>query len=584
MSPSPSALCGADAGKSGRYELPFRRCSNEEPGASDEPNHVRRGQLGATAVAHLAVPSRFPARFNTASRPISAANWRSKGFYGAPASVGVVGSSPSACETAAGTLGSSALGGFSASGTTQLGFCLASGAVAGFELGRGAPVSPRSSTSASGLSFVGSPVASGAGGGLIPTTPRGPHAGARRMELVLPDNAVGYCFVRPNGTRTRLIPADMLPFSLQGVPTMEPDNSNLVELPIPAGMSPDGKNTNTSRLSLLRGRNSDAIQSSYNASIPAASLAPSGQQKKIKVYCDKWVHEGVCAFTQQGCKYKHEMPFDRATQHSLGLFHGLPAWWKKAQQELATPVLAPSAEENYPVARGTTRLQAQQQQTTMMMRSAGPQQQHQQQHQQHHSPSSGFGGRVTNGSSSTTGFGTGWDRAAGAGGSKFVPESSMSTWWRRGPAPENSPVKETNQYEREWEAVPHHPATSGAPSRNAYNNNNNNTDNSFTTSTSPNTNQHIQQKNNNVANNSNDFGPVGSSRPLPRSAILPGRGGDGGGSQQRQSSISASPPTVIPRLFATANELQNSASNGGGTPTTTTTTSPEEAMGGVRLN
>jgi len=156
-----------------------------------------------------------------------------------------------ACEAAAGTLGSSALGGFSASGTTQLGFCLASGAVAGFELGRGAPVSPRSSTSASGLSFVGSPVVSGAGGGLIPTTPRGRHAGARRMELVLPDNAVGYCFVRPNGTRTRLIPADMLPFSLQGVPTMEPDNSNLVELPIPAGMSPDGKNTNTSRLSLL---------------------------------------------------------------------------------------------------------------------------------------------------------------------------------------------------------------------------------------------------------------------------------------------------------------------------------------------
>ncbi|KAK7992012.1 hypothetical protein PG996_012975 [Apiospora saccharicola] len=58
-------------------------------------------------------------------------------------------------------------------------------------------------------------------------------------------------------------------------------------------------------------------------------------QRRPKIYCDKWVHEGVCAFTQQGCKYKHEMPFDKMTQHQLGLFHGLPQWWKKHQAELA---------------------------------------------------------------------------------------------------------------------------------------------------------------------------------------------------------------------------------------------------------
>jgi hypothetical protein len=63
-------------------------------------------------------------------------------------------------------------------------------------------------------------------------------------------------------------------------------------------------------------------------------LSPAGSPtaRKNKVYCDKWVHEGVCAFTQQGCRYKHEMPLDKATQHSLGLFHGLPGWWKKRQQ------------------------------------------------------------------------------------------------------------------------------------------------------------------------------------------------------------------------------------------------------------
>ncbi|KAI1091872.1 hypothetical protein F5B19DRAFT_492935 [Rostrohypoxylon terebratum] len=69
-------------------------------------------------------------------------------------------------------------------------------------------------------------------------------------------------------------------------------------------------------------------------------------QRRPKVYCDKWVHEGVCAFTQQGCKYKHEMPFDKVTQHALGLFHGFPAWWKKHQADLSRqregPAVVPS--------------------------------------------------------------------------------------------------------------------------------------------------------------------------------------------------------------------------------------------------
>lgn len=72
-------------------------------------------------------------------------------------------------------------------------------------------------------------------------------------------------------------------------------------------------------------------QSRIDTIVASAAQPP----KRPKVYCDKWVHEGVCAFTQQGCKYKHEMPMDRATQHQLGLFHGLPAWWKKHQAELA---------------------------------------------------------------------------------------------------------------------------------------------------------------------------------------------------------------------------------------------------------
>jgi hypothetical protein len=46
-----------------------------------------------------------------------------------------------------------------------------------------------------------------------------------------------------------------------------------------------------------------------------------------------WIHEGRCAFTQTGCKFKHEMPLDEPSQKALGLFQGLPAWYKKQQQE-----------------------------------------------------------------------------------------------------------------------------------------------------------------------------------------------------------------------------------------------------------
>src|SRR5690349_3432924 len=71
----------------------------------------------------------------------------------------------------------------------------------------------------------------------------------------------------------------------------------------------------------------DAIVAQSSMSSPP-SRAPFFKREKI--YCDKWIHEGVCAFTQMGCKYKHEMPMDRATQQTLGLNHGLPNWYRRA--------------------------------------------------------------------------------------------------------------------------------------------------------------------------------------------------------------------------------------------------------------
>lgn len=46
------------------------------------------------------------------------------------------------------------------------------------------------------------------------------------------------------------------------------------------------------------------------------------------------MHEGICAFEQQGCRYLHDMPSDKATQVALGLFQGYPPWWKKHQADL----------------------------------------------------------------------------------------------------------------------------------------------------------------------------------------------------------------------------------------------------------
>ncbi|KAK2019332.1 hypothetical protein LZ32DRAFT_229066 [Colletotrichum eremochloae] len=130
-----------------------------------------------------------------------------------------------------------------------------------------------------------------------------------------------YCLDRGNGNFTRLIPADLLP-PLAGIPAVQAGVDGMLVLPPPRGSDPHSLSVNSLQPVAFKRRIDHIV---------ASSPTPP---KKPKIYCDKWVHEGVCAFTQQGCKYKHEMPLDKATQNSLGLFHGLPTWWKKQQAEL----------------------------------------------------------------------------------------------------------------------------------------------------------------------------------------------------------------------------------------------------------
>ncbi|KAJ4415668.1 hypothetical protein N0V85_002613 [Neurospora sp. IMI 360204] len=168
-----------------------------------------------------------------------------------------------------------------------------------------------------------------------------------------PHQFYAYAYDRGNGRYTRLIPADMLP-PLVGVPAYESDISRLFVLELPQALDNDERNTNVETVQTQVAQK-DAVQSQIDQIVlasnsPAANTSLTHQSaavayltppplhgqgpKRAKIFCDKWVHEGTCAFTQQGCKYKHEMPYDRATQHMLGLFHGLPAWYKRQQAEL----------------------------------------------------------------------------------------------------------------------------------------------------------------------------------------------------------------------------------------------------------
>ncbi|SPN97420.1 uncharacterized protein DNG_00934 [Cephalotrichum gorgonifer] len=179
------------------------------------------------------------------------------------------------------------------------------------------------------------------------------------------DEAYAYCYDRGNGEYTRLVPADMLP-ELRNIPARQRNRQGMVVLPMPAGRPYRGTCSNTCPIILTFGlttlvsepvaqdssalhhhqRSSmDTRQAGTSASLQSRidSIVKSAPPRRNKVFCDKWVHEGTCAFTQQGCKFRHEMPADRATQQAMGLFHGLPTWWKKHQAELQRQRSEPSS-------------------------------------------------------------------------------------------------------------------------------------------------------------------------------------------------------------------------------------------------
>ncbi|KAL9476609.1 hypothetical protein ACSS6W_006450 [Trichoderma asperelloides] len=135
------------------------------------------------------------------------------------------------------------------------------------------------------------------------------------------NDGYAYYLNRGDGQVTRLIPADVLP-SLNEIPPREPEQRGMIVLPLPRGARPSG--TADINLAVTVKNQIDRI----------VATGPN-VHKRNKIYCDMWIHEGRCAFTQTGCKFKHEMPLDEESQRALGLFQGLPTWFKKQQEESA---------------------------------------------------------------------------------------------------------------------------------------------------------------------------------------------------------------------------------------------------------
>ncbi|KAG8158496.1 hypothetical protein KVR01_011618 [Diaporthe batatas] len=197
------------------------------------------------------------------------------------------------------------------------------------------------------------------------------------------DRNMAYCYDRGGGEFTRLVPVDMLPAELENIPRRVPTDAEMIVLPMPRQPGADGQPADaqmeqqrfaTPTSSPIGNGNgngngmasTDIIQSQIDSIINASPVPGGGQLvlatrgfdgkstptrrqggsssaggssgRREKVYCDKWIHDGTCAFTQQGCKFKHEMPHDRETQEKLGLFHGYPTWWKKAAMDLQRPL------------------------------------------------------------------------------------------------------------------------------------------------------------------------------------------------------------------------------------------------------
>lgn len=92
------------------------------------------------------------------------------------------------------------------------------------------------------------------------------------------ERAMSYCYDRGNGQYTRLVPVDVLPFSLRDLPARVSSDEGMIVLPVPRMIGPDGQPANVQLIAHVA-RNNVTVS-------PATIVFPSG-------ICTFWL-EGLC--------------------------------------------------------------------------------------------------------------------------------------------------------------------------------------------------------------------------------------------------------------------------------------------------
>ncbi|KAF2003624.1 hypothetical protein P154DRAFT_428596, partial [Amniculicola lignicola CBS 123094] len=228
----------------------------------------------------------------------------------------------------------------------------------------------------------------------LKNTPPSTQSNSPGPTSPLPDGIRRY-IVRPGGKMVPLVPADQLPFQLEGIPVelnhsqlfqehwefcgeagapanqlqistptqlqapfkfLPPDHevkgeripttttmtrhrlspfaSPAIQKPIREPLLPGHRSTNSDStirtgISLADSFANIYIKDAERLGYHSRYLPPSGIEPNHsrKEYCTYWIKTGECAFTIQGCRYKHEMP-SPAILKEIG-FNTIPLWWKE---------------------------------------------------------------------------------------------------------------------------------------------------------------------------------------------------------------------------------------------------------------
>ncbi|KAM0798989.1 hypothetical protein BDR22DRAFT_857387 [Usnea florida] len=115
---------------------------------------------------------------------------------------------------------------------------------------------------------------------------------------------------------------------------------------------------------IAQGLIDDIVKKATASRTTPVTSQPAAQIANKKEYCSHWLHRGECAYTQTGCRYKHEMPADQETLEKCGI-REIPRWFMESPHyeeylqktgKLAIGRLAGvSAEENVTSTAGPSR-------------------------------------------------------------------------------------------------------------------------------------------------------------------------------------------------------------------------------------